>query len=60
MPCHGIGPPSARGGCARLTGIVVTFQIAFPAAPTATARPILPDVAAKSHYQLCTAGRASA
>ena len=42
----------------RLTGIVVTFQIAFPAgADGDQARAILPDVVAKSHDRLCTVGR---
>ena len=42
----------------RLTGIVVTFQIAFPGgADGDEARAILPDVVAKSHDRLCTVGR---
>ena len=42
----------------RLTGIVVTFQIAFPGgADGDQARAILPDVVAKSHDRLCTVGR---
>ena len=39
----------------RLTGIVVTFQIAFPDGDQA--RAILPDVVRKSHDRLCTVGR---
>jgi uncharacterized OsmC-like protein len=42
----------------RLTGIVVTFQIAFPGgAGGDEARAILPDAVAKSHDRLCTVGR---
>jgi putative redox protein len=42
----------------RLTGIVVTFQIAFPAgAGGDEARAILPDAVRKSHDRLCTVGR---
>jgi uncharacterized OsmC-like protein len=42
----------------RLTGIVVTYQIAFPGgADGDEARAILPDVVAKSHDRLCTVGR---
>ena len=42
----------------RLTGIVVTFQIAFPGgADGDEARAILPDVVKKSHDRLCTVGR---
>jgi putative redox protein len=42
----------------RLTGIVVTYQIAFPGGPDGDqARAILPDVVAKSHDRLCTVGR---
>jgi uncharacterized OsmC-like protein len=42
----------------RLTGIVVTFQIAFPGgAGGDEARVILPDVVRKSHDRLCTVGR---
>jgi uncharacterized OsmC-like protein len=42
----------------RLTGIEVTFQIAFPAgADGDAARVILPDVVKKSHDRLCTVGR---
>ena len=42
----------------RLTGIVVTYQIAFPGgADGDQARAILPDVVAKSHDRLCTVGR---
>jgi uncharacterized OsmC-like protein len=42
----------------RLTGIVVTYQIAFPADTGGDeARAILPDVVAKSHDRLCTVGR---
>jgi putative redox protein len=42
----------------RLTGIVVTFQIAFPGgADGDQARAILPDVVRKSHDRLCTVGR---
>jgi putative redox protein len=42
----------------RLTGIAVTFQIAFPDGPGGDeARAILPDVVQKSHDRLCTVGR---
>jgi putative redox protein len=42
----------------RLTGIVVTFQVAFPGgADGDQARAILPDAVAKSHDRLCTVGR---
>jgi putative redox protein len=42
----------------RLTGIVVTFQIAFPeGAGGDEARAILPDAVKKSHDRLCTVGR---
>ena len=42
----------------RLTGIVVTFQIAFPGgAGGDQARAILPDAVARSHDRLCTVGR---
>ena len=42
----------------RLTDIVVTFRVAFPAgAQGDEARAILPDVARKSHDKLCTVGR---
>lgn len=42
----------------RLTNIVVTFQLAFPAGEGGDqARAILPDVVAKSHDRLCTVGR---
>ncbi|HEX5190584.1 MAG TPA: OsmC family protein [Streptosporangiaceae bacterium] len=42
----------------RLTDIVVTFRVAFPAgAHGDEARAILPDVARKSHDKLCTVGR---
>jgi len=42
----------------RLTGIVVTFRIAFPdGADGDQARAILPDAVAKSHDRLCTVGR---
>ena len=42
----------------RLTGIVVTFQIAFPGgAEGDQARAALPDVVKKSHDRLCTVGR---
>jgi uncharacterized OsmC-like protein len=42
----------------RLTGIVVTFQIAFPGgADGDEARSILPDAVKKSHDRLCTVGR---
>jgi uncharacterized OsmC-like protein len=42
----------------RLTGIVVTFQIAFPdGADGDQARAILPDAVSKSHDRLCTVGR---
>jgi hypothetical protein len=42
----------------RLTGIVVTYQIAFPGdAGGDEARAILPDVVRKSHDRLCTVGR---
>jgi uncharacterized OsmC-like protein len=41
----------------RLTGIQVTFQIAFPGgADGDQARAILPDVVQKSHDRLCTVG----
>lgn len=41
-----------------LTGLVVTFEVAFPATPGgAQAREILPDIAAKSHDRLCSVGR---
>jgi uncharacterized OsmC-like protein len=46
------------GGVNRLTGIEVTFQIAFPAgADGDAARVILPDAVNKSHDRLCTVGR---
>jgi putative redox protein len=46
------------GGGNRLTGIEVTFQIAFPAGVDGdAARVILPDVVKKSHDRLCTVGR---
>jgi uncharacterized OsmC-like protein len=42
----------------RLTGIEVTFQIAFPPGVDGdAARVILPDVVEKSHDRLCTVGR---
>ena len=42
----------------RLTGIVVTFQIAFPGgADGDEARSTLPDAVKKSHDRLCTVGR---
>ncbi|MGN6793724.1 MAG: OsmC family protein [Streptosporangiaceae bacterium] len=42
----------------RLTDIVVTFRVAFPAtAQGDEARAILPDVVRKSHDRLCTVGR---
>jgi uncharacterized OsmC-like protein len=42
----------------RLTDIVVTFRVAFPAtAQGDEARTILPDVVRKSHDRLCTVGR---
>lgn len=42
----------------RLTGIVVTFQIAFPdGADGDQARAILPGAVTKSHDRLCTVGR---
>ena len=42
----------------RLTGIEVTFRLAFPAnAQGDEARAILPDVVRKSHDKLCTVGR---
>jgi putative redox protein len=42
----------------RLTDIVVTFRIAFPASAAGDeARAILPDVVRKSHDRLCTVGR---
>jgi putative redox protein len=42
----------------RLTGIVVTFQIAFPGgAGGDQARATLPDAVKKSHDRLCTVGR---
>ena len=42
----------------RLTDIVVTFRVAFPAGPQGDeARAILPDVVRKSHDKLCTVGR---
>jgi uncharacterized OsmC-like protein len=42
----------------RLTDIVVTFRLAFPAtAQGDEARAILPDVVRKSHDKLCTVGR---
>ncbi len=42
----------------RLTGIEVTFQIAFPGgAHGDQARAILPDAVSKSHDRLCTVGR---
>lgn len=46
------------GGGNRLTGIEVTFQIAFPVGVDGdAARVILPDVVKKSHDRLCTVGR---
>ena len=46
----------ARGN--RLTGIEITFAIAFPAGgPGDDARAILPDAVKKSHDRLCTVGR---
>ena len=42
----------------RLTGIEVTFRIAFPPGEQGdAARSILPDVVKKSHDRLCTVGR---
>ncbi len=42
----------------RLTDIVVTFRVAFPAGEQGgEARAILPDVVRKSHDKLCTVGR---
>jgi uncharacterized OsmC-like protein len=42
----------------RLTDIVVTFRVAFPAgAHGDEARAMLPDVVRKSHDKLCTVGR---
>jgi len=42
----------------RLTGIEVTFRIAFPAGEQGdAARAVLPDVVRKSHDRLCTVGR---
>jgi uncharacterized OsmC-like protein len=42
----------------RLTDIVVTFRIAFPASAAGDeAQAILPDVVRKSHDRLCTVGR---
>ena len=42
----------------RLTDIVVTFRVAFPATGQGDeARAILPDVVRKSHDKLCTVGR---
>ena len=42
----------------RLTGIEVTFRIAFPPGEQGdTARTILSDVVKKSHDRLCTVGR---
>ena len=42
----------------RLTGIVVTFQIAFPGGADGDEAPaILPDAVQKSHDRLCTVGR---
>ena len=42
----------------RLTDIVVTFRVAFPATLQGDeARAILPDVVRKSHDRLCTVGR---
>jgi putative redox protein len=42
----------------RLTGIEVTFRLAFPAtAQGDEARTILPDAVRKSHDRLCTVGR---
>jgi putative redox protein len=42
----------------RLTGIQVTFQLAFPGgAPGDEARAIVPDAVKKSHDRLCTVGR---
>jgi len=42
----------------RLTDIVVTFRISFPATSQGDqARAIMPDVVRKSHDKLCTVGR---
>ena len=42
----------------RLTGIEVTFRIAFPAGEQGDeARAVLPDAVKKSHDRLCTVGR---
>jgi uncharacterized OsmC-like protein len=42
----------------RLTGIQVTFRVAFPAGDQGdAARAILPDVVQKSHDRLCTVSR---
>jgi putative redox protein len=42
----------------RLTGIEVTFRIAFPDGEAGDqARVVLPDAARKSHDRLCTVGR---
>jgi putative redox protein len=44
--------------CSRLTGIEVTFRVAFPDGQQGdAARAILPDVVRKSHDRLCTVGR---
>jgi len=41
-----------------LTGIAVTFRIAFPGTDQGdAARAVLPDVVRKSHDRLCTVGR---
>ena len=42
----------------RLTGIAVTFEVAFPAGPDGDkARAILPGIVARSHDRLCTVSR---
>jgi putative redox protein len=43
---------------ARLTGIAVTFKVAFPVGERGDqARAVLPDVVRKAHDRLCTVGR---
>lgn len=55
----GVGADKVRDtGGNRLTGIEVTFQIAFPAGEDGdAARAILPGAVRKSHDRLCTVGR---
>ncbi len=54
-----VGADKVRdSGGNHLTGIEVTFRIAFPEGEAGDeARAMLPDVVKKSHDRLCTVGR---